>query len=252
MPERLDLVSETPTMDTLRQLFGLEPLIDETAFFESHWQNYGKSDEDADALMSVLDAYDAYQEAQEAYQQGDCDAAIRLNEKAVQAFPAFAESYIHLATVYQKLGLWEKCLETVDRAYENISDEAPWLHYYKGRALYEQKQLNRALCEFLQEVAISGCSEGVLRWLFQVVVDQLEQKRGTGWRVNRRLVECAIYCGFRVLKIRFDQKLAARMCGLWDDLERSGGWNEEMLKQLTGMSRTDFNEFYRSFGGGND
>ena len=247
MPDRSSLVSDTPTRDDLSQLFGLAPLTDEKAFFESHWQEYEISPDQEEPFEWVLQAH---QEAQEAYQQGDLDAAVRLNEEALQVFPEFAESYIHLATIYQKAGAWDKCLETVDRAYENVAEEVPWLHYYKGRALYERKQFNLALIEFLQEVRVSGVSEGVVRWLFQVFADQLDQKRSTNWRVDRRLVECAIFCGFRILKIRFDPKLAGRMCGLWDDLERSGPWTEQVLNQLTGMSRHNFNEFYRSFGSG--
>jgi tetratricopeptide (TPR) repeat protein len=247
MSEGFDLVSDTPTPDHLMQLFGLTPLTDEKAFFQTHWRGYELSPENQEAFDWVLQTHEG---AQRAYQQGNLDAAIRMNEEALQVFPEFAESYVHLATIYQKAGAWDKCLEIVDRAYENVTEEVPWLHYYKGRALYERKQLHLALIEFLQEVTVSGVSEGVLRWLFQVFADQLDQKRSTNWRIDRRLVECAILCGFRILKIRFDPRLAGRMCGLWDDLERSGPWTEQILTQLTGMSRHDFNEFHRSFGSG--
>lgn len=237
-------LSARPNYEQLEGLFSTSPLCDERQFFKSHWQEYEIAPENQDAFDWVLQTH---QDAQEAYQRGDLNAAIRLNEEALEIFPEFAEAYIHLATIYQRAEAWDKCLETVERAYQNVEDDVPWLHYYRGRSLYQRQNLDAALNEFLQEVVVSGASEGVLRWILQIFEDHLDAKRTTNWRKDRNALECALFCGFRILKIRSDVRLADRLCALWDELERSGGWNEQQLAKLTGMSRHDFNDFYRSF-----
>ncbi len=233
----------TPTPEDLILLFSSPPLCDEAEFFKSHWREYEV--EDQDAIDWVLQTHQA---AVQAYQQGDLSSAIKFDREVLETFPEFAEAYIHLATVYQKLGRWDDCLRIASEAEEQVTDDAPWLHYFKGRALYEKHSLDVALVEFQKEVAVVGASEKVLRWLFQVFTDQLnrEQSNQNG-ATRRRLSQCASYAVFRCLKANFDQKLATALCGLWDEFERTGGWNPELLEKLTGFSRHDFNEFYRSF-----
>jgi tetratricopeptide (TPR) repeat protein len=243
----LDDISPTPSVEELIVLLSSPPLCDENRFFESHWEEYEIAPEDQDAIDWV---FQTHHDAIQAYQRTDYSAAIQYDREALKVFPEFAEAYIHLATVYQRLERWDDCLAIVSEAEEQVTEESPWLHYFKGRCLYEKGALDLALVEFQKEVAVVGASEKLLRWFFQVFTDQLNgEEQGHSRVAQRRLSQCALVCGFRCLKARFDQRLASALCNLWDAFERTGSWTPQLLERLTGYSRHEFNEFYRSFKG---
>ena len=240
-----------PKSDDLIHLFNAAPLWNPVEFRKTHWGQYQWNGEEMELWP---DASGAYNSAIQAYQANNVEEAIDLAETAIELLPRFAEPYIHLSVMYQKFQDWENCVDTVRRAYENIQEEVPDLHFCLGRALHSQGHFGEAIVEFQKEVSVSGKNYNLLRWMLQTFDDQLEPifRKGNDWANRleiRSLAGCALVCGFRALAIQSDQGLAKHLCGLWDDFEKTGEWSLETVQALTGMTLNQFKGFRHSFGG---